>query len=172
MKDTLREDCDDAADCVKNCCVSGVIAPIFFVVFVLMAQFVLVNVVVAVLMKHLEESHRHMDDEEELDNEIEREIQEQQDFEESRELCQGLGYVNNRDIWRYMHPLRRVQSLPDNFIFSNENEFKRTIAFQEHPSAINRRHSEQPLAIRQYMISPKGKLRKNTTFSTPTIDED
>lgn len=33
-------------------------APIFFVVFVLMAQFVLVNVVVAVLMKHLEESHK------------------------------------------------------------------------------------------------------------------
>lgn len=48
MKDTLRDDCDDAADCVRNCCVSSVIAPIFFVIFVLMAQFVLVNVVVAV----------------------------------------------------------------------------------------------------------------------------
>ena len=32
----------------------------FFVVFVLMAQFVLVNVVVAVLMKHLEESHKQV----------------------------------------------------------------------------------------------------------------
>jgi len=60
MKDTLRDDCDDAADCVKNCCVSSVIAPIFFVIFVLMAQFVLVNVVVAVLMKHLEESHKQV----------------------------------------------------------------------------------------------------------------
>ena len=30
----------------------------FFVVFVLVAQFVLVNVVVAVLMKHLEVTHR------------------------------------------------------------------------------------------------------------------
>ena len=48
MKDTLREDCDSSVDCVRNCCVSTVIAPIFFVVFVLMAQFVLVNVVVAV----------------------------------------------------------------------------------------------------------------------------
>lgn len=48
MKDTLRKDCDDDADCVQNCCVSPVIAPIFFVIFVLMAQFVLVNVVVAV----------------------------------------------------------------------------------------------------------------------------
>lgn len=60
MKDTLRETCDDAADCVRNCCVSTVIAPIFFVIFVLMAQFVLVNVVVAVLMKHLEESHKQV----------------------------------------------------------------------------------------------------------------
>lgn len=60
MKDTLRENCDSTADCIKNCCVSRIIAPIFFVIFVLMAQFVLVNVVVAVLMKHLEESHKQV----------------------------------------------------------------------------------------------------------------
>lgn len=60
MKDALREDCDNAADCVKNCCVADGIAPMFFVIFVLMAQFVLVNVVVAVLMKHLEESHKQV----------------------------------------------------------------------------------------------------------------
>jgi len=53
-QDTLREDCDSSDDCKKNCCVSRVVAPVFFVVFVLVAQFVLVNVVVAVLMKHLE----------------------------------------------------------------------------------------------------------------------
>ncbi|KAF7415260.1 hypothetical protein HZH68_003749 [Vespula germanica] len=62
MKDTLRDDCDESTDCVKNCCVSTIIAPIFFVIFVLMAQFVLVNVVVAVLMKHLEESHKQARD--------------------------------------------------------------------------------------------------------------
>lgn len=50
----MREDCDPSDDCVHNCCVSSFIAPVFFVVFVLMAQFVLVNVVVAVLMKHLQ----------------------------------------------------------------------------------------------------------------------
>ncbi|ESO12678.1 hypothetical protein HELRODRAFT_148954, partial [Helobdella robusta] len=54
MKDALKDDCDGGYDCVQNCCVSNVIAPMFFVIFVLMAQFVLVNVVVAVLMKHLE----------------------------------------------------------------------------------------------------------------------
>jgi len=53
-QDTLREDCDASADCQRNCCVSAVVAPIYFVVFVLVSQFVLVNVVVAVLMKHLE----------------------------------------------------------------------------------------------------------------------
>ena len=36
------------------------LAPLYFVVFVLLAQFVLVNVVVAVLMKHLEETHRQV----------------------------------------------------------------------------------------------------------------
>ena len=60
MKDTLREECEDGDDCLQNCCVSPYFAPLFFVVFVLMAQFVLVNVVVAVLMKHLEESHKQV----------------------------------------------------------------------------------------------------------------
>ena len=58
FQDTLREDCDRSDKCLTNCCVSPLIAPVYFVVFVLMAQFVLVNVVVAVLMKHLEVSSR------------------------------------------------------------------------------------------------------------------
>lgn len=49
MKDTLDDDnCNPKDDCIRNCCISPIIAPIFFVIFVLMAQFVLVNVVVAV----------------------------------------------------------------------------------------------------------------------------
>ena len=60
MKDTLREECDESDECLQNCCVNQYVAPLFFVVFVLMAQFVLVNVVVAVLMKHLEESHKQV----------------------------------------------------------------------------------------------------------------
>ncbi|XP_065922507.1 voltage-dependent T-type calcium channel subunit alpha-1I isoform X8 [Magallana gigas] len=67
MKDTLRDDCDASEKCLTNCCVSSFIAPVFFVVFVLMAQFVLVNVVVAVLMKHLEETYKHK----EIDDELE-----------------------------------------------------------------------------------------------------
>jgi len=67
MKDTLRSNCNPLPDCIKNCCVSRIIAPIFFIIFVLMAQFVLVNVVVAVLMKHLEESHKQMEEDLEME---------------------------------------------------------------------------------------------------------
>lgn len=77
MKDTLRDKCDPSSDCLRNCCVSQIIAPLYFVVFVLLAQFVLVNVVVAVLMKHLEESHHEMeiDEEYELDKQLAEELE-------------------------------------------------------------------------------------------------
>ncbi|CAJ0954197.1 unnamed protein product, partial [Mesorhabditis belari] len=58
MKDALRDDCDISERCEVNCCVDPILAPCYFVIFVLISQFVLVNVVVAVLMKHLEESNK------------------------------------------------------------------------------------------------------------------
>lgn len=58
FKDALRDDCDSSDRCESNCCVDPILAPCFFIVFVLISQFVLVNVVVAVLMKHLEESNK------------------------------------------------------------------------------------------------------------------
>lgn len=58
FKDALRDDCNPADHCETNCCVDPILAPCFFVIFVLISQFVLVNVVVAVLMKHLEESNK------------------------------------------------------------------------------------------------------------------
>ncbi|KAL0197286.1 hypothetical protein M9458_005826, partial [Cirrhinus mrigala] len=51
------------------------VSPIYFVTFVLMAQFVLVNVVVAVLMKHLEESNKEAKEDAEMDAEIEMEME-------------------------------------------------------------------------------------------------
>ncbi|XP_071507762.1 uncharacterized protein [Diadema antillarum] len=66
MKDTLRKDnCDKSSGCQTNCCANPYLAPMYFFSFVLIAQFVLVNVVVAVLMKHLEESHKLEQDDEE-----------------------------------------------------------------------------------------------------------
>ncbi|XP_006832503.1 PREDICTED: voltage-dependent T-type calcium channel subunit alpha-1G isoform X9 [Chrysochloris asiatica] len=68
MKDTLR-DCDQESTCYNT-----VISPIYFVSFVLTAQFVLVNVVIAVLMKHLEESNKEAKEEAEIEAELELEM--------------------------------------------------------------------------------------------------
>ncbi|KAM9393561.1 LOW QUALITY PROTEIN: voltage-dependent T-type calcium channel subunit alpha-1H-like [Pholidichthys leucotaenia] len=67
MKDTLRECQPDDRHCLSYL---PYVSPIYFVTFVLMAQFVLVNVVVAVLMKHLEESNKEAKEEAEMDAEI------------------------------------------------------------------------------------------------------
>ncbi|XP_059203397.1 voltage-dependent T-type calcium channel subunit alpha-1H [Centropristis striata] len=72
MKDTLRECPKDPTDKQQTSCLPYLpyISPIYFVTFVLMAQFVLVNVVVAVLMKHLEESNKEAKEDAEMDAEI------------------------------------------------------------------------------------------------------
>ncbi|XP_031660688.1 voltage-dependent T-type calcium channel subunit alpha-1G isoform X7 [Oncorhynchus kisutch] len=71
MKDTLR-DCQQEN---AGTCYNTVVSPIYFVSFVLTAQFVLVNVVIAVLMKHLEESNKEAKEEAELEAELELELQ-------------------------------------------------------------------------------------------------
>ncbi|XP_069920261.1 voltage-dependent T-type calcium channel subunit alpha-1H isoform X2 [Oryctolagus cuniculus] len=68
MKDTLRECAREDRHCLSYL---PVLSPVYFVTFVLVAQFVLVNVVVAVLMKHLEESNREAREDAEGDGEAE-----------------------------------------------------------------------------------------------------
>ncbi|XP_067224756.1 voltage-dependent T-type calcium channel subunit alpha-1G isoform X6 [Chanodichthys erythropterus] len=68
MKDTLRDCGQDTGICYNT-----VVSPIYFVSFVLTAQFVLVNVVIAVLMKHLEESNKEAKEEAEMEAELELE---------------------------------------------------------------------------------------------------
>uniref|UniRef100_A0AAR2JQD4 Ion transport domain-containing protein n=1 Tax=Pygocentrus nattereri TaxID=42514 RepID=A0AAR2JQD4_PYGNA len=74
MKDTLRDCTPEDSHCMNYL---PLVSPIYFVTFVLMAQFVLVNVVVAVLMKHLEESNKEAKEEAEMDieNELDKEAQ-------------------------------------------------------------------------------------------------
>ncbi|XP_062387319.1 voltage-dependent T-type calcium channel subunit alpha-1H-like [Sardina pilchardus] len=72
MKDTLRECRKEEKHCLSYL---SWVSPIYFVTFVLMAQFVLVNVVVAVLMKHLEESNKEAKEEARMDAEIEEEME-------------------------------------------------------------------------------------------------
>ncbi|CAL1601218.1 unnamed protein product [Knipowitschia caucasica] len=73
MKDTLRDCRPQDRHCLSYL---PLISPVYFVTFVLTAQFVLVNVVVAVLMKHLEESNKEaqleeMEEREEKEREME-----------------------------------------------------------------------------------------------------
>ncbi|XP_019627967.1 PREDICTED: voltage-dependent T-type calcium channel subunit alpha-1H-like [Branchiostoma belcheri] len=112
MKDTLRgpPDCDDSEDCKANCCVSAILAPIYFVSFVLMAQFVLVNVVVAVLMKNMEDSNRSMADDEEQD-------EEPSEGKEFRGLEDEQGANNGQGNGDGKKRVTRFHSLPDSFTF-------------------------------------------------------
>ncbi|XP_047427544.1 voltage-dependent T-type calcium channel subunit alpha-1I isoform X4 [Mugil cephalus] len=76
MKDTLRECPPDHGTDVDYACNPSLqfISPMYFVSFVLTAQFVLINVVVAVLMKHLDDSNKEAQEEAEMDAEIELEM--------------------------------------------------------------------------------------------------
>ncbi|XP_031625019.1 voltage-dependent T-type calcium channel subunit alpha-1G isoform X2 [Contarinia nasturtii] len=166
MKDTLRDDCDDAADCVRNCCVSPVIAPIFFVIFVLMAQFVLVNVVVAVLMKHLEESHKQIEDDEFDMEELEREMVQAQKFEEEQALCMQL---DDSSVPRRTMP--KVLSLPSNFtytspIFENRFNSRRQTVFGDGSrfSDFSRASVDERMAeIELGEMKPKTKRRRSSS---------
>ncbi|XP_037620430.1 voltage-dependent T-type calcium channel subunit alpha-1I-like isoform X2 [Sebastes umbrosus] len=75
MKDTLRE-CPPGHPATDYGCNTGLqfISPMYFVSFVLTAQFVLINVVVAVLMKHLDDSNKEAQEDAEMDAEIELEL--------------------------------------------------------------------------------------------------
>ncbi|ODM88419.1 Voltage-dependent T-type calcium channel subunit alpha-1H [Orchesella cincta] len=121
MKDTLREKCDSTPECFKNCCISTIVAPLFFVVFVLLAQFVLVNVVVAVLMKHLEESHKQMEDDLDIEAELEAELAAQEELMANLEEDEP---DSSEASPKYIR-MAKVSSLPDNFVYTYfENKSK------------------------------------------------
>ncbi|CAH2037214.1 unnamed protein product, partial [Iphiclides podalirius] len=134
-----------------------------------MAQFVLVNVVVAVLMKHLEESHKQMEDEMDMDVELERELEREADDEEDRALCRAL-----EECISPPRPLNKVPSLPANFTYSEPKQ-------QPIPSPIRRRrtlHSHHallptPLAVpkRRASLSPHafGRRRQESTSDTRAV---
>lgn len=71
VQDTLRECPSGEYNCNPSL---QFISPLYFVSFVLTAQFVLINVVVAVLMKHLDDSNKEAQEEAEMDAEIEQEL--------------------------------------------------------------------------------------------------
>ncbi|KAM4820283.1 voltage-dependent T-type calcium channel subunit alpha-1H [Thomomys bottae] len=72
MKDTLRECSGEDRHCLSYL---PALSPVYFVTFVLVAQFVLVNVVVAVLMKHLEENNKEAREAAEAEAEADAELE-------------------------------------------------------------------------------------------------
>ncbi|XP_055771886.1 voltage-dependent T-type calcium channel subunit alpha-1H-like [Salvelinus fontinalis] len=82
MKDTLRECRPEDRSCLTYL---PLVSPVYFVTFVLTAQFVLVNVVVAVLMKHLDESNKEAQEEAEEEAKEEEARQEEARQQEARQ---------------------------------------------------------------------------------------
>lgn len=60
-------------------------------------------------MKHLEESHKHLEDEHELDTQLQREFEEKQEMEERRELC--LALQMDSECLQPRKPLTKVEIL-------------------------------------------------------------
>uniref|UniRef100_A0A7N5ZRR7 Voltage-dependent T-type calcium channel subunit alpha-1H n=1 Tax=Anabas testudineus TaxID=64144 RepID=A0A7N5ZRR7_ANATE len=114
MKDTLRECRPEDSHCLTYL---PLVSPIYFVTFVLMAQFVLVNVVVAVLMKHLEESNKEAKEEAEMDAEIALEMA----MEKQRKLSttsNNSSVAGTYDLSSRKMSVSRMHSLPnDSYMF-------------------------------------------------------
>uniref|UniRef100_A0A8C4ISV0 Voltage-dependent T-type calcium channel subunit alpha-1H n=1 Tax=Dicentrarchus labrax TaxID=13489 RepID=A0A8C4ISV0_DICLA len=107
MKDTLRECRKEDRQCLTYL---PLVSPIYFVTFVLMAQFVLVNVVVAVLMKHLEESNKEAKEDAEMDAEIALEM--------AMERQQEVQYGDQDLLSPRKMSVSRMHSLPnDSYMF-------------------------------------------------------
>uniref|UniRef100_A0A8C4XIB7 Voltage-dependent T-type calcium channel subunit alpha-1G n=1 Tax=Erpetoichthys calabaricus TaxID=27687 RepID=A0A8C4XIB7_ERPCA len=109
MKDTLRDCAQDMGTCYNT-----VVSPIYFVSFVLTAQFVLVNVVIAVLMKHLEESNKEAKEEAEMEAELEMELR---NINNPSPLAEGAILADN--LLSVRKPsVGRTHSLPnDSYMF-------------------------------------------------------
>lgn len=68
-------------------------------------------------MKHLEESHKQMEDEMDMDVELERELEREADDEEDRALCRAL-----EECMSPPRPISKVPSLPTNFTYSEPKQ--------------------------------------------------
>lgn len=70
MLDTMREppECDDSWHCETNCCSNPGLGVTFLVSYVILAQFIMLNVVVAVLMKNLSDAVRVYNPDDDLDD--------------------------------------------------------------------------------------------------------
>ncbi|CAL8305145.1 unnamed protein product [Merluccius merluccius] len=136
MKDTLRECRPEDRHCLTYL---PLVSPLYFVTFVLMAQFVLVNVVVAVLMKHLEESNKEAKEDAEMDAEIALEME----MERQRRLSTGS---NNSSVGgTYVGPRPNSPGQEEEVQCTNQN------LLSPRKMSVSRMHS---LPNDSYMFQP------------------
>ncbi|XP_038127867.1 voltage-dependent T-type calcium channel subunit alpha-1H-like isoform X1 [Cyprinodon tularosa] len=136
MKDTLRECQPHESHCLSYL---PWVSPIYFVTFVLMAQFVLVNVVVAVLMKHLEESNKEAKEDAEMDAEIALEM------EEERQRRQSTGSNNSSMGGTYIGPCPNSLEEEEDLQYSDQDQLS------SGKMSVSRMHS---LPNDSYMFQP------------------
>uniref|UniRef100_A0A8C1TPE8 Voltage-dependent T-type calcium channel subunit alpha n=2 Tax=Cyprinidae TaxID=7953 RepID=A0A8C1TPE8_CYPCA len=155
MKDTLRDCSQDTGICYNT-----MVSPIYFVSFVLTAQFVLVNVVIAVLMKHLEESNKEAKEEAELEAEMELELEAVGgDGGISRGHMPPLGHEPTVEHLLYVKKtsVGRTHSLPnDSYMF---------LPLQ--PNSKHSTHTTSPHLAQTVSLSPVHVLIPNVTPYLP-----
>uniref|UniRef100_A0A8C4SBJ3 Voltage-dependent T-type calcium channel subunit alpha-1H n=1 Tax=Erpetoichthys calabaricus TaxID=27687 RepID=A0A8C4SBJ3_ERPCA len=176
MKDTLRECSSEDRHCLSYL---PLISPIYFVTFVLIAQFVLVNVVVAVLMKHLEESNKEAKEDAEMDAEIELEIlreSSQENLVSLRKVSMSRMHSLPSDsyMFRPVRPANTPDPLPE-----AETEDERPVPLAEtgslpklvsRPSGISPSLQRQVLltsALMSYLTSKSAKWEPLISFLLP-----
>ncbi|XP_063031829.1 voltage-dependent T-type calcium channel subunit alpha-1G isoform X14 [Melospiza melodia melodia] len=152
MKDTLR-DCDQESTCYNT-----VISPIYFVSFVLTAQFVLVNVVIAVLMKHLEESNKEAKEEAELEAELEMEM---------KTISTGQHSPSNIFAWTGTTSGERPEN-PSGFTNPMQIKMDSQLSLAYHTAALGSRDDALTLSPSKDLLS----VRKPSVGRTHSLPND
>lgn len=115
-------------------------------------------------MKHLEESHKQMEDEQDMDVELERELEREADDEEDRALCRALDQCISPP-----RPLNKVPSLPANFIYSEPKQPALSPARRRRTLHSHQALLPASLKPRRYSLSPHafGRRRQDSTSDAP-----
>lgn len=115
-------------------------------------------------MKHLEESHKQMEDEIDMDVELERELEREADDEEDRVLCRALEQFTSP-----LRPLNKVPSLPANFIYSEPKQPALSPARRRRTLHSHQALLPASLKPRRYSLSPHafGRRRQDSTSDAP-----
>lgn len=118
-------------------------------------------------MKHLEESHKQMEDEMDMDVELERELEREADDEEDRALCRAL-----EECVSPPRTINKVPSLPANFVYSEPKQ-PLPSPNRSRRRTMHSHHALLPAALppRRASLSPHAFSRRrqdSTTSEAPT----